>query len=294
MDWSIAAAAAIARTEAGKAALGQGSWTTADGAAQTAISAGAAVNWADSTRFFFGDEGEEFSEVFESNVLWHESWGRAEFGTFRPLAQQLSERFSDPRTPFKKCGEWRDPNEILGPKGGDGLISGTIDPRFIDYGSLIPEGVFRTGLCDGEGSHAIQGADGDHAHYKQMKYSDRGSDIVRLSGEEMLLIRAEAAMRRDDFSSMVGFLNQVRLNRGLPAYSFVPTSLGTLEYPHDVNSEEAIDLLERERYASMWLEGRRLFDMSRWDHPFLQGGSPNWVVGESAFSPRASCLPVPG
>ena len=107
----------------------------------------------------------------------------------------------------------------------------------------------------------------------------------------MLLIRAEVAMQNGDYVGMVTFLNEVRAAKGLSALTNIPTQLGTLEYPHNVFSQDAVDILERERYASLWLESRRLFDMERWDHPFLQGGGGNWVVGGEAFSPRASCIP---
>ena len=64
-------------------------------------------------------------------------------------------------------------------------------------------------------------------------------------------------------------------------------------------SNEAIDILDRERYASLWLQGRRLHDMDRWNHPFLNGGDNaygpglgNWVIGGSSFAPRAACMPI--
>ena len=71
--------------------------------------------------------------------------------------------------------------------------------------------------------------------------------------------------------------------------------LGTLDYPHDLTSQEAIDVLDRERYATLWMQGRRLYDMDRWDHPFLAGGAAtgNWVVGGTSFAPRPRCQPVP-
>ena len=278
-EWVTAARAGIAQAELGKASFGGGSYGAADAAAVTAIGAGADVDWADYAIY---------NTTADNNLFWNETWGRAEYGVFRTLAQQMFEQDADPRVEFKKCGEWKTP------------VAG--DPRELtktELDALTAAGVDPTGDCAGEGSGAHQGADGEHAHYKQMVYTERGSDIPRASGEEMLLIRAEAAMEAGDFGTMMGFINQVRVARGLAAYAFTPTVLGTLEYPHDLTSQEAIDVLDRERYASLWMQGRRLYDMDRWDHPYLDGGDNslgaglgNWVVGGSSFAPRASCMPI--
>jgi hypothetical protein len=56
------------------------------------------------------------------------------------------------------------------------------------------------------------------------------------------------------------------------------------------NTTSAVQVLDRERYATLWLEGRRLFDLDRWDHPFLNG---NWIVGSAAETRRVSCMPLP-
>ena len=36
-----------------------------------------------------------------------------------------------------------------------------------------------------------------------------------------------------------------------------------------------MSILDRERYLEMWMEGRRLFDMDRWNHPFI---TENWAL----------------
>jgi hypothetical protein len=280
-EYALAARAGIAQAQVGRAAFGGGSWATADAAAQAAIAGGADEDWFDYALY---------NASADVNIIWSETWGRAEYGVFRTLAQAMYEQDADPRVPFKKCGEWDDPTNILG--------GGTVDPRTLDgptLFTLVEGGVTPTGDCTGEGSGAHQGADGNYAHYKQMIYQERGGDIPRASGEEMLLIRAEAAMNAGDFTAMMGFINTIRDNRGLDEYTFTPTVVGTLDYPHDLTSQEAIDVLDRERYASLWLQGRRLYDMDRWDHPFLAGGAAagNWVVGGTSFAPRRRCMPIP-
>lgn len=292
-EWVTASYAGIAQAELGRASFGGGSFATAGTAAATAITNGAAIDWTDNAIY---------NTTADNNLFWNETWGRAEFGVFRTLAQQMYEQDADPRVEFKKCGEWLDPTGLLGTKDADGIINGDVDPRTLtksELDVLIAGAVEPTGDCAGEGSGAQQGADGEHAHYKQMVYDDRGSDMPRASGEEMLLIRAEDAMIRGAFGEMMGYINQIRTARGVPTYTFTPTTVGTLDYPHDLTSQEAIDVLDRERYASLWMQGRRLYDMDRWDHPYLDGGDNalgpglgNWVVGGSSFAPRASCMPI--
>lgn len=289
-EWVTAAYAGIAQAEAGRASFGAGSWGAAASAAQTAITQGADVDWVDYAIYH---------ETADVNAMWGETWGRAEYGVFRTLAEQLYDNpvagtTPDPRVEYKKCGEWTD---------ASGTLPAGTDPRTLtktQLDRLIADGVTPTGDCAGEGSGAHQGADGEHAHYKQMIYDERGSDMPRVSGEEMLLILAEDAMNRSAFGEMMTHINAIRTARGIAPYAAVPTALGTLDYPHDLSSGEAIDILDRERYASLWMQGRRLYDMDRWDHPYLNGGDNtygpglgNWVVGGSSFAPRASCQPVP-
>jgi hypothetical protein len=292
--WVTAAYAGIAQAELGKASFGGGSWAAADAAAAEAILEGADLDWVDYAIYH---------AQADVNLFWTETWNRAEYGMFRTLGQQIYETYGDPRLEFKKCGEWKDPDGLLGAKDSDGLLTGEVDPRTLtrsQLDALIDAGVDKTDLCDGEGSAAHQGADGAHAHYKQMVYDERGSDIPRASGQEMLLIRAEAAMMDGDFDAMIGYINDIREHLEIEEYTTIPTTLGTLDYPHDMSSNEAIDILDRERYAALFMQGRRLFDQDRWDHPFLEGGDNsiapglgNWVVGGSSFTPRASCMPIP-
>ena len=49
------------------------------------------------------------------------------------------------------------------------------------------------------------------------------------------------------------------------------------------------DILDRERHLTLWLEGRRLWDLHRWDHPHLDGGG---VVYKATVARRASCMPI--
>ena len=83
------------------------------------------------------------------------------------------------------------------------------------------------------------------------------------------------------------------------------TELGALEYPIAYNSAtggemddkdpadnglDALSILDGERHVTTWLEGRRVWDLHRWDHPFLDDGIVFWDVEPGG---RASCYPVP-
>lgn len=252
--WVTAAQAGIAQ-----AYVGLGDWTAAANAA------------AQVTDIAFVDQALYHASA-NTNQVWNESWGRAEVGVYNTLAQRMYDGpDADPRVAYTKCGEWND------------LTSA--------YPDNIPGGVTSTGDCSGQGSGAHQGADGQTAHYRQDKYTDRGSDINRASGVEMRLIQAEAALQgTPDYTAFIGHINAVRAHYGLAALA-APTAMGTITFPTDeTNMTDALQILDRERYATLWMEGRRLFDLDRWDSPFLNGG---WIVGSAALDNRLRCMPIP-
>ena len=195
-----------------------------------------------------------------SNQVWNESWGRAEVGLWATPAQTVFD--GDPRAPYTICGAWDDPS---GPS----------------WGEVTP-----TGACAGQGSGAHQGADGLTAHYRQDKYNESGSDIPVVSGTEMRLIEAEAALLGGDLATFTAKVNEVRAFHGADPIE-QPAAVGALEFPNA--QDDAMSILDRERYLTMWIEGRRLYDLDRWQHPFLQGGT---IIGPGA-EPRVSCMPVP-
>jgi len=260
-NWSIAAYAGIAQAQLGLASYGAGSWAAAGAAADAFFANGGTDGYVDQAIYH---------AQANTNQVWNESWGRAEVGVYRTPAQDLWDTNADPRTPYTKCG--------------------TYDDQVSAYPLNVDGGVTPTGDCSGAGSGAHQGADGDHAHYRQDKYTERGSDINRASGTEMRLIQAEAAMMAGDYAGFATAINQIRAFNGM-ADIVAPTELGALVFPMNIaNTTSAIQVLDRERYATLWLEGRRLFDLDRWNHPFLDG---NWIVGGAAEARRLSCMPIP-
>lgn len=95
------------------------------------------------------------------------------------------------------------------------------------------------------------GQDGRTRFFRQRKYSTLGDPVALTRGAEMLLLRAEAALRANDVASAVTLINQARATSSLPAATAA-------------TSDAAWTLLKRERGAVLWLEGRRLWDLRRW------------------------------
>lgn len=168
----------------------------------------------------------------DQNVVFDETHDRAEIGVYGTLAAGLDPQ--DPRAPFTKCGEFVDPNDF-------------------------EKGVNETGA----GCTAHQGADGLTAHWRQEKYNEDGSDIPVAKGTEMRLIEAEAALRNGDLGTFTAKINEVRRFYGLDEIA-QPSTAGALEYPNAM--DDGWSILDAERWLTLWIEGRRLWDLYRWDH----------------------------
>ncbi len=268
--WKTAALAGIAQAKLGKAREGTGTFADASAAAAAAITGGATIAWVDAAIY---------DANANQNIFWNETWGRAEYGVYNTLAERIANgpdgvhktADDDPRTAYVKCGEWDNNPPVLGK-------------------------VTKTGLCGGSdgSSGAHQGADGQHAHYRQDVFKERGSDIPRVSGVEMRLIQAEAAFEAGNLTDFNTHINAVRAHYSLPAVT--ATTKGTFNWPNNIASTEAADILDRERYATLWMQGRRLYDMDSWDiTDFLNGGPAvgAQIVGGVSIVNRARCQPIP-
>jgi hypothetical protein len=92
--------------------------------------------------------------------------------------------------------------------------------------------------------------------------------VALTKGTEMLLLRAEAALRTGDVTTAMTLINQERATYGLPGLTAATAAA-------------AITILHSERGLALWLEGRRLWDERRW----LVEGTDTFLNG------RDKCLP---
>ncbi len=137
------------------------------------------------------------------------------------------------------------------------------------------------------------GADGITPHYRQEKYQSMNADIPVLKGVEARMIEAEYYLINDELASFIAEINDARAVYGL----------APLAPPAD--RQAAWDILDVERMLNLYLEGRRLWDLHRWDndgydftmytgsrlHDFVYGGSIIYMPPPG--TKRATCVPIP-
>jgi starch-binding outer membrane protein, SusD/RagB family len=111
------------------------------------------------------------------------------------------------------------------------------------------------------GTAVTKGANGTPV-FRQTKYKTLAAPVALTKGTEMLLLRAEAALRAGDLTTTTSLINQERATFGLAALTATTTAA-------------AWTALQSERGYVLWLEGRRLWDLRRWfaegTNSFLQG-----------------------
>jgi tetratricopeptide (TPR) repeat protein len=141
----------------------------------------------------------------------------------------------------------------------------------------------------GAGCGHDQGADGSTPHYQQEKYQSLGAEIPVVKGTEMRLIEAEAQLVQDGapgIDGAIASINEVRTFWGL----------GSID-PTGFTLQDAWITLDHERHLTLWLEGRRFFDMRRWEAAgldylpavlFIHGGT----LVYPGLDPRAICIPI--
>jgi hypothetical protein len=116
------------------------------------------------------------------------------------------------------------------------------------------------------------GNDGQTPFFRQTKYTSLGANVPLSKGTEMLMIRAEAALRAStpNLTDFTTYINDARDVYGM-AHITEPATVA-----------EAWTVMQFERGATNWLEARRFWDLRRWGaeglNTFLQG--------------RGSCIPI--
>jgi SusD family len=172
----------------------------------------------------------------------------------------------DPRVPFVHCGEFR-----------PGVEPGGNQPASAFVNLSDNEGCFVTGGVTGE----FRTENNRYPRYAQHKYLSEDADMEMVTGTEMLLIRAEVALRAGRLADFTRYINEHRAHFDLDPIA-QPATAGELEYPNA--EDDGWSILDRERYLDLWLEGRRYMDLRRWEHPF-------WFEGHHLTPDHAALLP---
>ena len=153
-------------------------------------------------------------------------------------------------------------------------------------GGTDPRAPWTDCTVDGAPCTNPRGADGETPHYRQEKFPSDDSDIAAAKGAEMRLIQAENQIRNGTVDSAVALMNAARSYYGVDPMD-PDTITDSAPSSFDINNQ-AWSILDDERHLTLWLEGRRLHDLRRWNHPFLNGGS----IVYPGISERASCYPI--
>jgi starch-binding outer membrane protein, SusD/RagB family len=121
------------------------------------------------------------------------------------------------------------------------------------------------------------GQDGRTTFFRQRKYTALGSDIPLVKGTEMLILRAEAALRNNDVPGAMTLINQER--------AFYNTAAAPLPALTATTAAQAWPILQKERGAVTWLESRRFWDLRRW----LTEPAP---IQNTYLTSRDKCIPI--
>jgi hypothetical protein len=124
----------------------------------------------------------------------------------------------------------------------------------------------------------------------QQKYKTYNDGINLVSGREMRLIEAEAALVAGNVQSAMEILNRLRAAK-ISTKTNQPLAARTA-----ANAAEAWTALRRERGIEMWIEGRRLNDLRRWKanntpgslHPLEDPTNPQTFLSPN----QALCIPI--
>jgi hypothetical protein len=118
-------------------------------------------------------------------------------------------------------------------------------------------------------------------YWAPKKYSGLDTPVPIARYEEAVLIRAEAARAAGSLTEAVAFINQLHSRVGLPPYS----------------STDAQDILRQiieERSRELFLEGQRLFDITRFSIPLRPAtGTAYRGAGGGGVYENMTCMPLP-
>jgi hypothetical protein len=124
----------------------------------------------------------------------------------------------------------------------------------------------------------------------QTKYKTYNDGINLVTGREMRLIEAEAALVAGNVQQAMDILNRLRTSR-ISTKTNQPLAARTA-----ANATEAWTALRRERGIELWIEGRRLNDLRRWKanntpgelHPLEDPTNPQTFLAAN----QSLCIPI--
>lgn len=205
-----------------------------------------------------------FDENVENNQLWVYSWNNDNLTLYSAADDSRAEGFIGSPATFM----WPD------------------DPR-VEWQDCTT-----TSGCRADFSEGTDEYDDEFPMWVPLKYPEEGADDETVTGTEMRLIEAEEALvNRQDFNTLYDKIDEARAIHGMGPTERINVA-GDLEWPNA--EDDAWSILDRERYLEMLMEGRRLFDLYRWDHPFLtesHGLTPRHSDALMA-EPRRACAPI--
>ena len=121
-------------------------------------------------------------------------------------------------------------------------------------------------------------------------WSEEYGEFVLVRGTEMRLIEAEAALAQGDLAGFTSAVNAARAHWGVDPID-QPATVGDLEFPNA--EDDAWSILDREYLLDGYVEGRRVFHLGRWNHPFITENHINSPLHLGETVDRMSCQPLP-
>jgi starch-binding outer membrane protein, SusD/RagB family len=138
----------------------------------------------------------------------------------------------------------------------------------------------------GDGSVQIS-ADGHTPAFQQQKYAGDGDPVPLVRWQEMLMLLAESRLVAGDVPGAVGYLNRERAYyRSLLSDTTSADAPPTLQaLAAGISIDSAWTDLRYDRGAVLWLEGRRLWDLARWN-------AATGPAHDGQLAGRTPCFPI--
>ncbi|CAN5643079.1 hypothetical protein BH23GEM11_BH23GEM11_16780 [soil metagenome] len=193
----------------------------------------------------------------------------------------------DYRIPYYSVGSDDQRNRIAWASTGTPYKAHTVWNTVYEQMALSPENPsgdprVEFSYTPGEVGDAAINCCGPVPFKRQRKHATDAAAIRLSSGREMRLVEAEVALIGDNWQGALQIINQVRAHAGVSPVQAA-------------NAAETWTRLKRERGIELWLEGRRIGDLYRWDQQNRPGefGALETPGGGSNLERQDLCFPIP-